>query len=98
MMPPSHLNEGDPQIMQAVDNSDARSEQLNLKVKQRGKGDENSSTVGNNGGRRSMQRYRVRRQDVRFMKRSSAGGGAGKLNDNRSELPLAANNASWQRF
>lgn len=62
----------------------------------RAPGDENSSMLGDNGGRRSNQKYRMRRQDVRFMKRGTVGGS--KLNDNRSELPLAANDASWQRF
>ena len=42
----------------------------------------------------------MRRQDVRFMKRANGGGGAHQrqLMDNKSCLPLAANDASWQRF
>ena len=42
-----------------------------------------------------MQRYRVRRQDVKFMRRERGGRG---MDDNKSELPLATQNQSWQRF
>lgn len=57
--------------------------------------------AGEKGGkRRPGLRYRVRRQDVRFMKRGGVAGtkGARQISDNKSELPLAANDASWQRF
>ena len=89
------------------DNSDARSEQLQSLTSSKHEdeeavhgqeGHQASSTAGNNGGRRGNQRTRIRRQDVRFMKRGPRDGAARKMQDNRSELPLAANDASWQRF
>ena len=96
-MPGTALKEEHHQQLIEVDNSDTKSERLKLKVKPSAgpKGDA-LSTNGDNGGRRVINKYRVRRQDVRFMKRGAAD--SNKLHDARSEMPLAANDASWQRF
>ena len=78
---------------QDVDNSDAKSEQLQSLTLENNDGKDASSTNAVNG-RKNGARYRVRRQDVRFMKR----GAARQLPDNKSELPLAATDGGWQRF
>lgn len=80
----------------AVDNTDARSEQLqSLTISHDDNNAKASSTIGTNGNRRGNQRYRVRRQDVKFMKRGEQGRADRKMQDARSELPLAVNEAKW---
>ena len=84
----------EPNQLDIVDNFDTKSEQIKGKPTCGDQSAEASSTIGNKGGRKSGQRYRVRRQDVRFMKR----GCGSKVQDNKSELPFAVGESSWQRF